>query len=326
MVKLIDSTLSKLDKYNISKDYLFLFCEYIKQMGIVDLEISTQTYNTMKELPEGINFYINLGPFDRIRDYPGVYRYIIAKSSNEENCICKLQVNDIKELYLLKDVINSKFIKISGLDDLMCSDYEQVFSEIRETLKGKTVIFSPENSYNCGTALAVLWACLGGGVISTSIVGCGNLAATEEVYMAMRVINRFKQNQNIVILRKISKWFEEVTETKISNKKAIIGRKIFHVESGIHVDGILKNPQNYEPYKSELVGKKTKIVIGKHSGTSSVKIKCNELNIVLEDKVKINKILQKIKLKSMEKRGGVTDEEFKIIVKEVMGYGEEKDC
>lgn len=325
MIKIIDSTLSKLDKYNISEDYLFLFCDYMKQMGILDLEISTQTYNSLKKLPEGFRFYINLGPFDRKRDYPDAYKYIISKTSNEENCISSLQINDVKELHLLKDMDNAKFIKISGLDDLMCRDFQQVFNEIRETLNGKAVIFSPENSYNCATALAVMWACMGNGMISTSIVGCGNLAATEEVYMAMRVISRFKQNQNIVILRKITKWFEEVTNIKISNKKPIIGRKIFHVESGIHVDGILKNPQNYEPYKSELVGKKTKIVIGKHSGTSSVKIKCKELNIFLDDEAKINKILHIIKLKSMEKRGGLNDEEFKIIVKEVIDYGKEKD-
>lgn len=326
MIKLIDSTLSKLDKFNISQDYLFLFCDYMKQMGILDLEISTQTFKTMKILPEGFKFYLNLGPFDKKRDFPGAYKYIISKASNEENCVSSLQINDVKEFYRLQEVMGANYIKISGLDDLICHDYEHVFRELKDTLKGKTIIFSPENTYNQATALAVMWACGWGGVVSTSITGFGNLAATEEVYMAMRVISRFKQNQNIVILRKISKWFEEVTNTRISNKKPIIGRKIFHVESGIHVDGILKNPQNYEPYKSELVGKKTKIVLGKHSGTSSVKIKCNELNIILDDKTKINKILHKIKMKSMEKRGGVTDEEFKIIVKEVMGYEEEKDC
>ena len=55
------------------------------------------------------------------------------------------------------------------------------------------------------------------------------------------------------------------------------------MESGIHVDGIMKNPANYEAYEPEMVGKETKIVIGKHSGTNSIKIKCREFDINIQD-------------------------------------------
>ncbi len=326
MIKIIDSTLTKLDNYILDRESLYLFCDYMKEIGIKDLQISTKAYQIMEQLPEGINFYLKLEAADKINEFPGVYKYIISKGIKEENCINAYQLNDAKEILSLKSLIASSTIEIIGLDDLMCYDYKRIFEEILNTLKDQNIIFSPENSYNCATALAVQWLLFGGDVVSTSFNGIGNMAATEEVYVSMRVVNRYKPNQKLSVFEKLSKLFEDITSIKIEEKKPIIGSKIFQVESGIHVDGILKNPSNYEPYNSELVGKKTEIVIGKHSGSNSIKMKCKEYGYNITDKKQISEILYKVKILSVNNKRSLTEKEFLDIVQEVTFNGTKEDC
>ena len=61
--------------------------------------------------------------------------------------------------------------------------------------------------------------------------------------------------------------------------QAVIGSALFDVESGVHVDGIAKNRQCYEPFAPELVGASRHIVVGKHSGKQALKIKLDELGL-----------------------------------------------
>jgi homocitrate synthase NifV len=50
-----------------------------------------------------------------------------------------------------------------------------------------------------------------------------------------------------------------------------VGDNCFAHEAGIHTDGVMKFLSNYEPYSPEEVGMERKIIIGKHSGRSTIK-------------------------------------------------------
>ena len=66
--------------------------------------------------------------------------------------------------------------------------------------------------------------------------------------------------------------------------KAIVGPNAFAHESGIHQDGMLKNPLTYEIMTPESVGRKgTDMVIGKHSGSHAIKAKLVELGYNLDE-------------------------------------------
>ena len=68
----------------------------------------------------------------------------------------------------------------------------------------------------------------------------------------------------------------------VQPNKAIVGENAFSHESGIHQDGMLKNRETYEIMTPELVGvKKTKIVLGRHSGRHGLKERLKELGYKL---------------------------------------------
>ncbi len=325
MVRIIDCTLANMDQYDMSQENILTFLEFMKDVGITDLEISVKVYHKFSFLPEGFRFYLHLGPFDKASSFLGIYKYIIPHC-NQENCISSFQINDVKEIALLRQYSEYANVKITGLDDLMCGNYTYVLQEIKNIFHKSEIIFCPENTYHCASALCTLWLESGGKTVATSFLGAGGLGATEEVYIAMRVVTRYKPNQDLKSFQKLKDWYEGVTRETVSPIKPIIGKRIFHVESGIHVDGIMKNPANYEAYEPEMVGKETKIVIGKHSGTNSIKIKCREFDINIQDNAAINMILHKVKEVCMELRRGLTDAEFLQLVREVLAdEGKEMD-
>ena len=181
-----------------------------------------------------------------------------------------------------------------------------------KNIKKHNEILFPSN--NLGLAGAV--ACcevLAGGSVRTSFGGLNNMAATEEVLVAAYVLERGQQIEQLKILPKIAVLLQKVTGRVIPLHKPIIGENIFIVESGIHVDGLLKNPELYEPFPPEIVGQKRKIVLGSHSGHVSIKEKLREFNIACDEKT-VDELLQYIKSEGKRLKRHLTDMEFLSIV------------
>ena len=318
MIRIIDSTLAMLDDYLPTKEQVLQFCLFMKEIGITDLEISKYVYHVLESLPNDIRFYLHLDAHEKKAEFPGVYRFFIPHSENQDKTICEVQMNDSKEIVHLRTLKELSYVRIIGLDDLLCHDYIITFKEIQKIFCASEVIFCPEDTFKCATALAVEWLLLGGKAVTTSFASIGERAATEEVYMAMNVVKRFKPNQSLGILVKLKELFENITKQQVPLHKPVIGERIFCVESGIHVDGILKNPANYEAYPPEKVGQKTQIILGKYSGTSSVLNQCEVFSLVKPDDNGVGILLGKIKQMSVMNRRSITNEEFLALYQEVI--------
>ena len=78
------------------------------------------------------------------------------------------------------------------------------------------------------------------------------------------------------------------------------------------------HPLEYVPFAPELVGQKpVSIVIGKNSGPPTMEEWCDKLGISANDEEKMA-MLQLVKAKSFEKKGLLTQEEFKAIAEQVL--------
>jgi homocitrate synthase NifV len=64
--------------------------------------------------------------------------------------------------------------------------------------------------------------------------------------------------------------------------KSIVGDAVFWHESGIHVDGLLKDRSNYEVFQPEELGREHRLVLGKHSGAHGVRHAFARLGLVLD--------------------------------------------
>ncbi len=124
------------------------------------------------------------------------------------------------------------------------------------------------------TANALAGLRAGATVVDVTVNGIGERAgnaALEEVVVAMRRLQGWDfgidSRQLLKLSREVQKW---IRGGSLPPWKAIVGKNIFTHESGIHADGILKNPQTYEPFPPQWLGTEHQIQIGKHSGRRAI--------------------------------------------------------
>lgn len=76
-----------------------------------------------------------------------------------------------------------------------------------------------------------------------------------------------------------SQLVSERTGMMVQPNKAIVGDNAFRHESGIHQDGMLKDPRTYEFLDAGTIGQGSRLVLGKHSGRHALRDRLERLGI-----------------------------------------------
>lgn len=277
MIKITDMTLSCLDPYSATSEQLKRIAELLIEIKVDFIELTPAVYRKMGSLDDRAKYVLRIHTPDEAGDYPEFTNYVCRLSGIHvpPNVTVEMQLNDLREAYQLSRFAEAENIRIVGLDDLILHDYTSAFQLLKSKVKGR-VEFCPENRYGFATSLAVEWILQGGTELATSFGGLCQKAPLEEVLLALRVAAHYKPRNEFNAFPELRELIETITSERFSGMKPVIGHDIFNVESGIHVDGIYKRQQIYEPFTPELVGNQRKVIIGKHSGLKSIAVKLEE--------------------------------------------------
>lgn len=116
----------------------------------------------------------------------------------------------------------------------------------------------------------------------------------EEVVMGLEVLYGYHTGIRKEMIYPLSSLVSRHTGVPLPVNKAIVGEMAFTHESGIHAHGVIREPSTYESVKPEVVGRKRRIVLGKHSGTASVEAALHEMNYKADEK-QLREIVKRIK-------------------------------
>lgn len=151
--------------------------------------------------------------------------------------------------------------------------------------------------------------------IAASIGGVAGYPAFEEVLMGAWCLLKLPLD----VPRNMAVGCEEILSCigrSVHPTKPIIGSRIFAHESGIHVDGVNKKSDLYEPFTPETVGLSRKIIIGKHSGKTAVELKLKEMNIAIQPQAVVQ-VLEKVRSLAIRQKAPVSDMQLQNLVNEV---------
>lgn len=143
-------------------------------------------------------------------------------------------------------------------------------------LRGHTQLDLEIHAHNdLGMSTANSLAAVRGGAthISTTVNGLGERAGNAPLEEVVAALCQFTNKQTQVdakALQSLSALVAEASGRAIATNKAVVGEAIFTHESGIHVNGLLRDPQNYQFLDPTVYGRQHQIVLGKHSGTAAV--------------------------------------------------------
>ena len=126
-----------------------------------------------------------------------------------------------------------------------------------------------------GLATANCVAAVENGVteVSTTVNGIGERAgnaALEQVAVAVEMGLGKKTGVNMSGIPALCELVANASDRNIPVDSPVTGENVFTHASGIHCHGQLKNDLMYQPFKAETVGRTSKMVLGKHSGSASV--------------------------------------------------------
>jgi len=133
---------------------------------------------------------------------------------------------------------------------------------------------------------------------NTTVNGLGERAgnaALEEVVMAVRHLHHAETGINTHALMPISHLVACASGRAVACNKSIVGSAVFTHESGIHIDGLLKNASTYESFDPSELGRQRQTVLGKHSGSQAVRQAYAGLGLVLDDDALVGRLLLHIR-------------------------------
>ncbi len=174
------------------------------------------------------------------------------------------------------------------------------------------------NDFGMATANAMAAIRAGASSLVTTVNGIGEgtgNAALEEIVMALKYLEDIDLNIVTTKFRELSEYVAKASARAIPVWKAIVGTNVFAHESGIHVDGVLKNPKNYEVFEPGEVGLTRQLVVGKHSGSHTILHKFKEFEIDLTDN-EANDLLAMARAMSVDLKRPLFDKELMYIYKD----------
>lgn len=140
-----------------------------------------------------------------------------------------------------------------------------------------------------------LAACLGGAThANTTVFGLGERAGNapfEEVVMGLKHLHGMTTGIDLRTISDLSNLVASASGRPVPWHKSLLGDGVFTHEAGIHVDGLLKNPLNYQGVDPAEVGRAHTIVLGKHSGTRAVAAAYQNLGLAI-DPLQATRILE----------------------------------
>ena len=157
--------------------------------------------------------------------------------------------------------------------------------------------------------------------MEVTINGIGERAGNtsmEEVVMSLNTRPNFFPHTTGIETKRIyptSRLVSMITGILIQPNRAIVGANAFAHESGIHQDGVLKNPMTYEIMKPETVGiSKNNLVLGKHSGRHALNAHIKQMGYNLSED-ELNTVFKKFK-NLADKKKSILDEDIEALINE----------
>jgi homocitrate synthase NifV len=154
---------------------------------------------------------------------------------------------------------------------------------------------------------------------SVTVIGLGERAGNaplEEVAVAAMQLHNLKTGVVLTELRNIAAIVSAAARLPIPLNKSIVGDHVFTHESGIHVDGLLKDRRAYESLDPGVLGRTHSIVIGKHSGSAAITAILDGLRLPASPD-ELREIVSSVRVHAVNHKGTVSHEALTSIWRDV---------
>lgn len=156
---------------------------------------------------------------------------------------------------------------------------------LRETPSNIQLEIHSHNDFGLATANTLAALSAGAKWASTTVLGLGERAGNaslEEVAMAWQHLYKESVSVKPSFFLPLANIVSRASGRKLPEAKPIVGSLVYTHESGIHVDGLLKNRDNYQSFDPLEIGRDHQFIVGKHSGYKTIAYFLNKEGIEID--------------------------------------------
>ena len=202
----------------------------------------------------------------------------------------------------------------------------RMYRVIKELIEatGLEIEMHTHNDFGMAVANAIAGVHAGATWVNVTIGGLGERAgnaALEEVVMALKYLEDLDLDFDTKRFHEVATYVMQAAGRQIPAWKPIVGSNMFAHESGIHADGVIKNPKTYEVFTPEEVGLERQIVVGKHSGSRTIEMKFGEYGIEIS-REDASAMLPLVRSKAVQLKRPLFDKELVEIYNEMSAQEE----
>jgi len=168
--------------------------------------------------------------------------------------------------------------------------------------------------------------------INTTINGIGERAGNADLIAVVLAVlkskgfaQKYEFGNKIVLAKafKIAKFAEYAFDVAIPLNQPGVGANAFAHSSGIHADGVLKDPENYELYSYEELGRGDpikvetgrEIIAGQYSGISGFTYLMGKMAVTFSSREEANEVLELVRYANVEAHKPLVEDELLFIAK-----------
>ncbi|MFQ5878984.1 MAG: LeuA family protein [Dehalococcoidia bacterium] len=183
--------------------------------------------------------------------------------------------------------------------------------------------------FGLGVANTIIALANGAEVVHTTVTGLGERAgntAMEDTVLSLLMLYGVDTGVKLDKLHELSQWVRQLANHPLPPNREIVGDHLFDVESGI-ITTWYKNLRDLDrhhltemfPFLPEAVGQnEVSIVLGKGSGLDSVALWLDKVGLEASEAA-MQEILLEVKGKSLDKKGLLTEDEFRRVAEGILG-------
>ena len=189
------------------------------------------------------------------------------------------------------------------------------------------------DDFGCGTANTLLALAAGCEVAHVTVSGigerCGN-ASLEEVALALKTMYGAKTRIKYDKLYGLSKLVQKIARVEMPSNAAIVGDRVFKIESGIIVSWMRNCGRQHAlelfPYLWSLVGQpEPMVVIGKKSGLDTIRLCMEQIGRTADaDDEQLAAILVAVKDEALRQKSLLDIRQFRAMVNKIIGRKKRK--
>ena len=152
---------------------------------------------------------------------------------------------------------------------------QRLVEDVISALDHAVVVCShAHNDFGLATANTLAAVAGGARAITCTVNALGERAGNADLAECVAALTHLYQVDHGVdplALQTLSIMVEHLSGIHTSPNKAVTGFNVFRHESGVHVDGMIKDSRSYEFLPSSWVGRRSEFVLGKHSGAALIR-------------------------------------------------------